>query len=141
MFYKKPSFQIGVTPNDGVRDVPDVALISDNLNDGVCTCMNGVIKGGAGGDSEASPMWAGLLAIIEQRKHAQGKRLVDPHNRLYALAESPQYSELFHDILTGNNGVPASNGGKSFPGFNAGKGFDLTTGWGSFNGYPLVTAY
>jgi kumamolisin len=145
IFYAKPSYQKGVTPNDGVRDVPDVALLADNINDGVYACINGQIQSGWGGTSEAAPMWAAFLAIVEQSKIKAGKPLVDPHNRLYALAKSPQYSKLFHDVLTGNNGVPSGDDPyyptKAFKGFDAGKGFDLTTGWGSFNAYPLASAY
>jgi kumamolisin len=145
IFYPKPSYQMGVTPNDGVRDVPDVALLADNINDGVYSCSNGQIEAGWGGTSEAAPMWAAFLAIVEQNKIKHGKPLVDPHNRLYLLAKSSRYGALFHDVLTGNNGVPAGDDPyyptKSFPGFNAGTGFDLATGWGSFNGEPLLNAY
>lgn len=145
IFYAKPSYQRGVTPNDGTRDVPDVALLADNQNDGVYLCDNGQIQSGWGGTSEAAPMWAAFLAIVEQSKIKSGKTLVDPHLRLYALAKSNMYGNLFHDVLTGNNGVPEGHDPyyptKSFPGFNAGKGFDLATGWGSFNGAPLLAAY
>jgi subtilase family serine protease len=145
IFYPKPVYQKGVTPNDGTRDVPDVALLADPINDGVYICDNGQLQSGWGGTSEASPMWAAFLAIVEQSKERQGKPLLDPHNRLYALAKSPRYPNLFHDIISGNNGVPAGDDPyyptRSFPGFNAGKGFDLTTGWGSFNGAPLLKAY
>ena len=143
IFYAKPVYQNGVTPNDGARDVPDVALLADNVNDGVNLCRNGEIQSGWGGTSEAAPMWAAFLAIVEQSKNKSGKRLVDPHVRLYALAKSKKYNSLFHDVLTGNNGVPAGDDPyhHSFPGFNAGQGFDLATGWGSFNGAPLLAAY
>ncbi len=145
IFFPKPPYQKDVTPNDGARDVPDVALLADNVNDGVYLCDNGNIQAGWGGTSEAAPMWAAFLAIVEQSKDKSGKTLVDPHVRLYALARTHRYGSLFHDIVAGNNGVPAGDDpyypSKSFPGFNAGKGFDLTTGWGSFNGAPLLDAY
>jgi subtilase family serine protease len=143
IFYAKPVYQNGVTPNDGARDVPDVALLADNINDGVWLCRNAQMQSDWGGTSEAAPMWAAFLAIVEQSKNKSGKTLVDPHRRLYALAKSGKYSSLFHDVLTGNNGVPANDDpyNKSFPGFNAGQGFDLATGWGSFNGAPLLAAY
>ena len=145
IFYAKPAYQNGVTPNDGARDVPDVALLADNVNDGVYSCcsVNGQVESGWGGTSEAAPMWAAFLAIVEQSKNKSGRTLVNPHLRLYALAKSSKYSGLFHDVLTGNNGVPADDDpyNHSFPGFNAGQGFDLATGWGSFNGAPLLAAY
>jgi subtilase family serine protease len=138
-----------VTPNDGKRDVPDVALIADPDNDGVYLCNSGTsggtctVQGGWGGTSEATPMWVAMMAIIEQSKH--GKALAEPHKRLYALAKSSQYRTLFHDIVSGNNGVPLGDDpyypNNSFAGYNAGPGFDLTTGWGSFDGAKLEAAY
>ena len=87
-----------------------------------------------------------FLAIVEQSKSKSGKTLIDPHVRLYALAKSSHSTaNLFHDVLNGNNGVPVRRrsvlSDQSFPGFNAGTGFDLATGWGSFNGAPLLAAY
>lgn len=137
ILFKKPLYQRGVTPSDGVRDVPDVALIADNVNDGLWSAENGQVTGAWGGTSEAVPQWAGLFAIIEQRYH--GARITDPHTRLYQLARSRSYPLLFHDILHGNNGIIDGYG--TFPGYNAGPGFDLATGWGSFIGDALVRAY
>ncbi|MBV8155868.1 MAG: S8/S53 family peptidase, partial [Candidatus Eremiobacteraeota bacterium] len=96
ILYAKPRYQRGVTPNDGVRDVPDVALIADNVNDGLWAAQGGQVAGGWGGTSESSPQWAGLLAIVEQRYH--NARIADPHARLYQLASSKAYHLLFHDI-------------------------------------------
>jgi kumamolisin len=139
--YPKPSYQTGVTPADGTRDVPDVALMSDS----VWISLNGQVSPDAVGTSEAAPMWAAFFAIIEQSKMSAGKPLGEPHKRLYALAKTAQYANLFHDIVSGNNGVPrgddSSYPSRSFPGYNAVKNFDLATGWGSFNGAPLLEAY
>jgi subtilase family serine protease len=134
IIYPKPAYQRTLTPKDNVRDVPDVALISDPENDGVYV-YNGSLQGHWGGTSDAAPMWAALFAIIVQREH--GKAPVDPHLRLYRLAAGPSYHNVFHDITSGYNGVPTG----SFKGFYAGPGFDLTTGLGSFNGGSLVDAY
>jgi subtilase family serine protease len=143
--YPKPAYQKGLTPNDGWRDVPDVALLADPENNGVYFMDNGGLSI-EGGTSEASPMWAGFFAIIEQNKKQTHKPLVDPHVRLYAIGKNKaQYAQAFHDILSGNNGVPLGDDeyypGKSWPGFNAGTGFDLATGWGSFNGANLLKLY
>lgn len=135
--FSKPSYQKGVTPEDRARDVPDVALIADDVNDGLWIVQNGILLGGWGGTSEAAPQWAGLFAIIEQRLGR--KAFVEPHRRLYQLAKSHEYHNLFHDIVKGNNGM--TDGYGTFPGFNAGPGFDLCTGWGSFIGAALVNAY
>ena len=97
--YAKPSWQSGVIgiPNDGVRDLPDVSLFaadgmwnhyyvfcySDHNNGGVpCT---GAPSGwsGAGGTSFASPIMAGIQALINQNMGAaQG----NPNVVYYKLA-------------------------------------------------------
>jgi subtilase family serine protease len=138
--FPKPKYQNGVTPPDGRRDVPDVSLIADPQNDGVYLCQNGQVQPGWGGTSEAAPMWAGFLAVVQQM-HG-GKRLADPHARLYKLGQA---HAGFHDILTGNNGVPRGRDpyypSLAFPGYNARAGFDLATGWGSFDAAVLANAY
>jgi kumamolisin len=143
ILYAKPPYQKGVTPSKyTMRLVPDVALIADPGNDGVYLCINGQIEDDAGGTSEASPMWAGFLAIVEQNKIAKRQKLIDPHVRLYQLAKTSAYKSVFHDIVSGYNGAPAGTDPYgTFPGYYAGPGFDLTTGLGSFNGAPLLAAY
>ena len=137
ILYAKPAYQQGVTPNDGTRDVPDISLISDPVNDGRWMAQGGQLQPDWGGTSEAAPQWAGLLASIEQR-YGHGK-IADPPARLYQRASSRAYPRLFHDVLHGNNGVRDAYG--TFRGYQAGPGFDLATGWGSFIAYPLVKAY
>jgi kumamolisin len=136
VLYTKPTYQMALTPRDGVRDVPDVALISDNINDGLWAVQGGQLQAGWGGTSEAAPQWAGLLAIVEQRYH--NRVIVDPHTRFYQLAAT-HFGKYFHDIVLGNNGVQDNYG--TYPGYKAGPGFDLTTGLGSFIGAALVDAY
>lgn len=137
VLYAKPAYQRGVTPNDGARDVPDVALLSDPVNDGLWMVQGGALEPDWGGTSEAAPQWAGLFAIIEQRHGGGG--IADPHARLYQLASSRAYHKLFHDITRGNNGFHDNYG--TFSGYDAKPGFDLATGWGSFIATPLVKAY
>jgi kumamolisin len=145
ILYAKPSYQAKLTPKDGKRDVPDVAALSDDENDGLWTYWSGGggLQSGWGGTSEAAPQWSGIFALIEQRY--RNEKIVDPHVRLYQLAaeSSKEYATIFHDITSGNNGVPkaAEDPYGTFAGYNAAKGFDLTTGLGSYIGYPLVKAY
>jgi uncharacterized repeat protein (TIGR03803 family) len=54
---------------------------------------------------------------------------------LYALGQSADYTNCFHDITVGNNATPTSGG--LFP---AVSGYDLCTGWGSPNGSNLIYA-
>jgi kumamolisin len=139
--YTKPSYQTALTPKDGRRDVPDVSLLSDDVNDGLFIAQAGHLYSGNGGTSEAAPQWAGLLAIIEQKK-ASYKSVVDPHVRLYALAATSKDSSYFHDVVSGNNGVPAcAEDTVVYGGYNGVKGFDLATGLGSYVGAGLVDAY
>lgn len=140
-FYPKPAYQTALTPKDGRRDVPDVSLLADDVNDGLFI-YQGRLRGGNGGTSEAAPQWAGLMAIIEQKK-ANYKNVQDPHYRLYALAASSSHALLFHDVIGGNNGVPACAGdyGHVFAGYNAIPGYDTASGIGSYIGASLVDAY
>ena len=52
--YAKPSYQKALTPKDGRRDVPDVSLLADDVNDGLFIYQGG-LEGGNGGTSEAAP--------------------------------------------------------------------------------------
>jgi kumamolisin len=141
ILFAKPSYQKALTLKDGVRDVPDVALLADNDNDGMWIAIDGGLHAGWGGTSEAAPQWAALFAIIVQKQG--NKAIQDPHVRLYQLAGTAAYHELFHDITTGTNAVPKGAGDPygTFPGYRAGRGFDLCTGLGSFVGAKLVQAY
>jgi hypothetical protein len=68
--------------------------------------------------------------------------VASPLERLYALAETSSYASYFHDVIGGNNGVPACAHDISvFKGFTAVQGFDKASGLGSFKGTNLVNAY
>ncbi|HKV31392.1 MAG TPA: peptidase S53, partial [Candidatus Dormibacteraeota bacterium] len=69
-----------------------------------------------------APLWAGLVALINQQ-HKRPIGFLNP--QLYALAKSPG----FHDITKGSNGS-----------FSAGPGWDACTGVGSPDGAKLLTA-
>ncbi len=140
ILFPKPPFQARLTPKDGTRDVPDVALLADDLNDGMWIYQGGRLQSGWGGTSEAAPQWAGLLAIVVQRY--RGAAVERPNARLYDLAGTSAYAQLFHDVRTGTNAVPARfDPYGAFAGFQAGPGFDLCTGLGSYVGAKLVMAY
>lgn len=98
--YGKPDFQIltGV-PNDGVRDLPDVSLFAANglwghyyvycfsdPNNGGSPCTGAPSTwSGAGGTSFASPIWAGIQALLNQKiKSSSG----NPNYNLYSIASS-----------------------------------------------------
>jgi subtilase family serine protease len=90
-----------------------------------------------GGTSAASPAWAAIIALLQQ---AVGRPVGFIIPAIYELAQSKLYSDAFHDIRVGNNtdaptfpycvqfcapGMVTQNG------YVAGRGYDLTTGWGS----------
>ncbi len=147
--FTKPSWQVGVgVPNDGARDVPDIAFNASVDHDGYLICSNGDCVNGfrftdttldvVGGTSVGVPVFAGVVTLLNQKmKVAQGN--VNP--RLYALAASAPY--IFHDVTSGDNKVPCQSGTPDCPsggtiGFTAGTGYDQVTGLGSVDAYSLV---
>ena len=77
-----------------------------------------------GGTSLASPLWAGVIAIINNANNANAG-FFNP--TAYSFLNAPQYSAEFHDITTGNNCFSGT------PCYNAGPGWDPVTGIGSPN--------
>ncbi|GCE19812.1 S53 family peptidase [Dictyobacter kobayashii] len=137
--YEEPSYQTSTLPTamqqqlHGHRGVPDIAY---NASAGSSVLMYMSFRGAStkgyynvGGTSEGAPQWAGITAIADQYA---GRSLGFLNPALYSLANSPAYAQDFHDITQGNNGL------YGVPGYNAGTGWDLLTGWGSPNVTNLV---
>jgi len=128
--YVKPSWQTGPgVPADGQRDVPDVALTSA-VHDGYLVAMDGEFYI-FGGTSAATPSFAGLMALVNQKTQA---RQGSANPALYALAGN-QFNggaAIFHDVTSGSNSVPGQTG------FTAGTGYDAASGWGSVDASVLV---
>jgi kumamolisin len=82
-----------------------------------------------GGTSAVAPLWAALIAVINQKLNGQ-VGFVNP--QLYALLSG---SGAFHDITVGNNRVSY----KQFQnvGYDAGPGWDAASGLGSPDGTVL----
>jgi kumamolisin len=120
-----PTFQqsanVPKAPNGFVgRGVPDVAGDADPE-----TGYNVFVDGQQtviGGTSAVAPLWAGLLALINQ---SLGTNVGYINPLLYSAKVEP----TFHDITSGNNGD-----------YSAGPGWDACTGLGSPNGAALMTA-
>jgi hypothetical protein len=124
VIYPKPDWQVG---SNQYRSVPDVALDADYGAGALSVYMNGGWQD-VGGTSLSSPLWAGYIAMVNQKAKAAGKANVGGINpTVYAVAKSSQYSSTFHDVTTGSNGT-----------YSAGTGYDLCTGWGSPQGDNLV---
>ena len=123
--YPLPSYQTSAgvpaqpDTNFAGRGVPDVAGDADPETgyqvrvDGSDTVI--------GGTSAVAPLWAGLIALINQQL---GKPVGFIQPALYQIGVS-----AFHDITSGNNG-----------GYQAGPDWDPCTGLGSPNGAALLKA-
>ncbi len=96
----------------------------------------------AGGTSFASPIFAGMTAILNQAKnYTTGQGLLN--TQLYSLAaNSTTYAAAFHDVTSGNNEcTEGSSVCPSSSGYSAGTGYDMVTGLGSVDLNALVTAW
>lgn len=156
--YARPAWQTGSGSfsTDGKRDIPDVSLFASNGFVGqayvICQADNqGACPGsflGFGGTSVSSPAFAGIMAMVNQQT---GERQGNANYVLYKLAA--QQPSAFHDVTVGTNAVPCATGspnctttiaGDSYgilSGYNAGAGYDLTTGLGSVDANNLVTKW
>jgi kumamolisin len=109
------------TVSAGGRGVPDVAGDADPS-----TGYNVLVDGESavfGGTSAVAPLWAALVARINQKI---GKSIGFLNPLIYAQAVE---ASGFHDITEGNNGS-----------FSAAKGWDACTGLGSPDGAQLMAA-
>ncbi|MGH2447355.1 MAG: S53 family peptidase [Chloroflexota bacterium] len=128
--YGRPTWQVGNLPNNGRRGYPDVSADADP-NTGAYVCYGSGSPNCAymfGGTSLASPLWAGMMADVNQYLSGQGQPeagFIDPV--IYRLATTSPAYPPFHDITSGNNG-----------GYSAGTGWDAVTGWGSPDLYNLA---
>ncbi len=105
------------TQNPG-RGVPDVAGDADPQT-GYTIRVDGADQT-IGGTSAVAPLWAGLIALINQ---SLGSPLGFAQPRLYTSAPG------FRDITSGNNGA-----------YDANAGWDACTGLGSPDGAALLAA-
>lgn len=166
ILYPRPTWQAGVPgiPSGTTRLVPDVSLQASEGSPGylyctsdqsdldtqglTATCTNGLRSPTgtfalAGGTSFSAPIFAGMLAVLNQVKNATGQGNINP--TLYALASNATtYASVFHDITTGTN---ACTGGVTYCStagasqYAATAGYDMATGLGSFDFARLVAAW
>jgi hypothetical protein len=149
IFFSKPSWQAGPgVPNDGWRDVPDMALAASPYHDGYAIAINGGLASfEEGGTSAAAPVFAGIAVLLNQYLVSTGAQsqpgLQNINPTLYRLAQGT--SDLFHDVTAGSNIVPCTVGTTNCPtgqlGYTAGPGYDQVTGLGSIDAYNLVTGW
>ncbi|MBV8732447.1 MAG: hypothetical protein JO336_21770 [Acidobacteriia bacterium] len=145
IWFSKPQWQAGPgVPNDAGRDVPDVAFTASWWHDPYYLRTTELstgrhVYGADGGTSAAGPVFAGIVALLNQYVVGQqvqsqaGLGSLNP--MLYYLAQHK--TGIFHDITIGNNQVPCVQGStqdcgsSGIFGYVATPGYDLATGWGS----------
>jgi kumamolisin len=114
-------------PQFAGRMLPDVAALANDYS----VLFNNNKWADACGTSAAAPLWAALIARINEALLARGvSSTVGYLNPL--LYQSLQKHEVCTDIISGNNSV---NGGA---GYAASKGWDACTGWGTPIGNSLL---
>jgi subtilase family serine protease len=148
--YREPSYQKSAIHSNGKqRGVPDIAYNAAVMH-GVLTYLNipGIPVGfyRFGGTSAGSPQWAAIMAIADQKaRHDLGFI----NSALYEIGDSSKtYAAGLHDIKIGTNSAvecvayDALGNCTSFvtiTGYNAGKGWDATTGLGTPKADQLVS--
>ena len=139
IFFTRPSYQDGVRDIvGGSRGVPDISM-SAACNGAVDTY--GSFSGAAAGwspecgTSEATPLFAGIVALADQvAGHSLG--LINP--ALYRLAAQGQPGVV--DVTSGDNTVSFTQDGReqTVTGFSARPGYDLATGLGTVDARYFV---
>jgi kumamolisin len=127
--FSKPSYQDGVNvppsadpPHRIGRGVPDVAALADPQTGVAIMHVNGQHLDPVGGTSASAPLWAALIARLNQGLQARCGFL---NTLLYT-----RFSKgVLRDITVGNNGA-----------YEAGPGWDACTGLGSPQGAQLLAA-
>lgn len=160
--FPRPTWQNGVPAisSGAYRLLPDIALQASVQSPGflVCSsdpslgltanCSNGLLGTSnrftiAGGTSFSAPIFAGMIAILNQVEQSTGQGNINPV--LYSLASNPtSYAGVFHDITSGSNacvpGTPScAASGES--GYAATPGYDEATGLGSIDFGKLAKAW
>jgi subtilase family serine protease len=135
--FAEPSYQsaAGITDPTGMRGLPDVSMNASVISSVlIYESFDPTVTPGwtpIAGTSEATPLWAGTDAVMNQADGPLGFLLP----RLYQIYANPAlYSEAFHDIATGNN----SFGG--IAGYSAGTGWDAASGLGTPDAAGLADA-
>lgn len=134
---RAPGLDSSLQPGKPRRLTPDLAAMA-SFEPGLAVLGGYGGWGGGGGTSAATPLVAGIVALLEQQERVSGRASLGALNPLlYRLARGARYPELFWDVVAGSSSPrPASQRGMSPAGGAAQPGYDLATGLGS----PRATA-
>jgi subtilase family serine protease len=134
--FPRPSFQAGVAGvTGGHRGVPDISM-SASMDGGALTYGSYQGTGGSwqvfGGTSEATPLFAAIVALADQ---LAGHRLGNINGALYGLGAEMKPAK------TGIVAVPGgTNSYGGVAGYHATRGYNLAVGWGTINAAVFVPA-
>jgi hypothetical protein len=140
--FSAPGYQSSPACGSGSRSVPDVALHS-SPHPWTNYFFEGSLSGIAG-TSLASPEMSGFIAQANAYLLSiglGGVPLGEVNYDLYFVGNDPSYPPHYpyYDVTAGCNSNDASIADGITP-YCAGTGYDLTTGWGSFNALQLSWA-
>jgi len=123
LYAPEPSYQQGVQSTGG-RTIPDVSLVADPATGAWIADPYNLDPSNpfeiVGGTSLSAPVWAGLLALVNQGRATAGESTLnsssptDTQQALYMLPQSD-----YNAIASGTNG------------YSAGAGYNLVTGLGT----------
>ncbi|WP_234543209.1 S53 family peptidase [Streptomyces shenzhenensis] len=134
--FTRPSFQNGVKSKVGTRrGTPDISM-SAAVDGGawIYSSFDPAATGWdvSGGTSEATPLFAGIVALADQ---AAGHRLGNIQKRLYDLYGRHSKGTGIVDVNDGTN-----NSYQGVTGYRAVNGYDLATGVGTVDALRFVPA-
>jgi uncharacterized protein (TIGR03437 family) len=137
IFFQRPTWQTGPGTNGSARGVPDVSFTSGVYDDPYVVIESGQTQL-VGGTSAATPVFAGILTLLNDFIGGNGLGNINPN--LYYMAQTT--TGVFHDITTGGNLVPCAEGSPDcgsdgMLGYLAGPGWDPASGWGSVDAYAM----
>jgi hypothetical protein len=112
--YPRPAYEDGVlgVTHSAMRSVPDITM------------------DGQDGESESAPLFAAVLDLATQLNHDRDLGPVNP--ALYGILGPGGGRDGIADVIEGNDASPPN------PGFTAGRGFDMLSGWGTINAAKFV---
>lgn len=114
--YTRPRYQETVDTAAAMRSVPDITMDSSD------------------GTSEAAPTFAGVLALATEL--AGGKDIGPINTALYRIGPKGRAAGI-EDVRSGTDSLKLHTG-TVVPGFRAGPGFDVASGWGTVSAPRFV---
>jgi hypothetical protein len=122
--------QCGALGRSSCREVPDVAASADPAHGyAIFWSYRGGTWGVVGGTSGASPLWAALIGVIDQRLSSPAGMLNPVLYDAGSCAAAP-----FNDVTVGTNALLVSSAGR----YPASANYDVASGWGSPVGSQLL---